>query len=387
MTAKKKELGIMAAIGILSISGMGMGSTVLTPAMNVLGEHFAGKDVSFAITLATLGCVLGSFLGGAIAGKLIPAKKLAILGNILCIILGCLPTFFDNFTLLLVDRFAFGVSLGLITPVANLLIAENYEGSAMSRMMGYTSMFMSLGGIVFQLLGGILADVSWNMTFVGHVFFLTSVILCLFIPNDEVMSKEQQAAMKKAGANDKLNWPVVMLVAVILLIFQTINMSVMMMASTLYAQRGFGGATEASFALTMYTVVGAVSGLLFGRMFNSLKRLHMPLMMLLVAAGAAVILVSGSNAMCILGFSMIGFGFMSAFPGMTTWIAMANPISKVGSGTSIAIAFMNFGGFLCSFWMIAMGYDISKLIMADIIVSIVIAAVLFVASPFSKKAA
>ena len=94
---KKKNIGIMAALGILSISGMGMGSTVLTPAMNVLGEHFAGKNVSFAMTMGTLGVVLGSFIGGMIAGKIITAKNLAILGNIACLILGCLPVAFDNF--------------------------------------------------------------------------------------------------------------------------------------------------------------------------------------------------------------------------------------------------------------------------------------------------
>ena len=76
---------------------------------------------------------------------------------------------------------------------------------------------------------------------------------------------------------------------------------------------------------------------------------------------------------------------MAAFPGMTTWIAMVNPLSKVGTGTSIAIAFMNLGGFLCSFWMIALGYNITKLIMADIIVSVVIAVIFIFASPFANK--
>lgn len=364
---------------------MGMGSTVLTPAMNVLGEHFVGKNVSFAMTMGTLGVVLGSFIGGMIAGKLITAKNLAILGNIACLVLGCLPIAFDNFSLLLVDRFIFGVCLGLITPLANILIAENYEGNAMSKMMGFTSMFMSLGGIVFQLLGGILADVSWQTTFLAHGFFIVSVILCLFIPKDEVMSKEEIEAKKNAGENEKMNIKVVMLVAVILLAFQTINMSVMMMASTLYAQRGFGGATEASIALTMYTVAGVVSGLLFGKLFNGLKRACMPLMMLIVAVGAGFVLASSSSMMCIIGFVLIGFGFMSAFPGMTTWIAMVNPLSKVGTGTSIAIAFMNLGGFLCSFWMIALGYDITKLILADVIVSVVIAVIFVFASPFANK--
>ena len=59
----------------------------------------------------------------------------------------------------------------------------------MSRMMGFTSMFMSLGGIVFQLLGGILADISWQTTFLAHAFFIVSAVLCLFIPKDEVMTK------------------------------------------------------------------------------------------------------------------------------------------------------------------------------------------------------
>ena len=86
-----------------------------------------------------------------------------------------------------------------------------------------------------------------------------------------------------------MNVKVVMLVAVILLAFQTINMSVMMMASTLYAQRGFGGATEASIALTMYTVAGVISGLVLGKIFNGLERACMPLMMITVAIGAAVV--------------------------------------------------------------------------------------------------
>lgn len=377
-----KKVSLLGTLGILSIAGMGMGSTVVTPAMNVLGEHFAGKEVSFAMTLATLGVVLGTFISGMIAGKVITAKKLAIIGNISCIILGCLPFFFDNFTMLLVDRFVFGIALGFISPLANLLIAQNYQGDTMSRMMGYTSMFMSIGGIVFQMLGGIFADISWNTTFLAHLFFAVSAVLCFFIPSDKLVPKTSGGPK---GSGEKINIKVVAIVAAILLIFQTVNMCVMMMASTLYAQRGFGGATEAGFALTMYTVAGVGAGLLFGKLFGSLKKFHMPLMMVIVALGALSVLMATSGMMCVIGFILIGFGFMSAFPGLTTWIAMSNPISKVGSATSIAIAFMNFGGFLCSFWMMALNYNISGMIIADIIVSVVIAAVLLVVNPFSQK--
>ena len=67
-------------------------------------------------------------------------------------------------------------------------------------------------------------------------------------------------------------------------------------------------------------------------------------------------------------------------------VGIATPPSTIGIGTSIILAFMNLGGFVSSFWMILLGYNLTKILLSDVILCSVFAIGLFIANPFKGGA-
>ena len=83
---KLNNPGLMGTLAMLSLTLMGLGSNAITPALATLAKHFEGKDVSFIQTIATLSMVAGSLVAGAVMGKKMKAKTLAVSGSLLCLI-------------------------------------------------------------------------------------------------------------------------------------------------------------------------------------------------------------------------------------------------------------------------------------------------------------
>lgn len=381
---KKKEPSRLGMLSILSVSMMGMGYTIITPALATLAAHYEGKNVSFIQTLSTLGMVVGSLIAGAVMGKRIKMRTLAILGNASCLVLGILPLFFDCFPALLADRLLFGIFLGLLYPLGNALTMRFYEGDKRSSMLGFGTMAMNFGGIVFQQMGGILAARNWQYIFLGHLFYMVSLVLSFFLPKEQKTS----GGKKKEAADmleEKLDIRSVVFISVLLLVFQMLNMSVMMIASSLFLKRNAGGSETAAFALTLYTVSGTAAGFVFGKVFQALKRYMFFVDFLFVSIGAAVIFVGQTAFVMNLGYMLIGVGYNWIWSGMVVWAGMKNPPSVSGKATSIIAAMKNFGGFLCSFWMIILGQGLERIILADIILGVALAVFLLFVNPFREK--
>lgn len=381
MTEKNKgQIGLAGVFAMLSMTLMGLGSNAVTPVMATLAAHFEGRNVSFIQTVATLSMVAGSLLAGAVMGKKIRTKTLAVWGSFLCLIFGILPVGIENFEMILVVRAVFGFALGLISPLGNALIMMHFKGKKQESLLGIGTFSMNIGGIAFQMLSGVLADISWQLSFFGHIFFVIAFVMSFFLPKEE-LQKIQQGEQAK----EKLNVRSVALIGVLILIFQTVNLSVMMSASTLFEVRNVGGAAVAATALTAFSVTGMFAGLIFGPIFQKCRRSMFLLAFGFVAAGAYVIFAGKTALVMGAGYALIGIGFNWQFITFTAWVGMRTPESTIGTGTSVLLAMMNLGGFLSSFWMILLGNDLMKILMADMILSMILAAVLFVASPFKTR--
>ena len=65
--------------------------------------------------------------------------------------------------------------------------------------MGYSSAMNQMGGVVATLLSGVLATISWRLSFLVYLMGLFSIILCvIFVPNDRIHRSEESAADRKA---------------------------------------------------------------------------------------------------------------------------------------------------------------------------------------------
>ena len=91
MTEEKKNQSNRDRRDYVSVSLVSMGFTVVTPAIAVLGEHFAGKNVAWVSTcLPCLPCWAPA-LAGSVMGKKMKYRTLAILSGFLYVIGGCAP--------------------------------------------------------------------------------------------------------------------------------------------------------------------------------------------------------------------------------------------------------------------------------------------------------
>lgn len=381
---KTSGTGMLATMAMLSLTLMGLGSNAITPALATLAAQFPNQDVSFIQTVATLSMMAGSLIAGAVMGKKIKTKTLAILGSILCLIFGILPVFMNSYALILVVRLVFGFTMGLIAPLGNALIMIYFQGNKRATLIGVGTFAMNIGGIAFQMLAGVLADISWNLAFLGHIFFAIAVIMSLFLPDEEL--EVVRNTDKKIQPKEKLNVRTVLLIGILMMVFQACNLSVMMNASTLYEVRNAGGATVAAIALTAFSVTGMFASLLFGVLFKHIKRAMFLMAFGCVAFGAGIIFMGQTAVIMGIGYGLIGIGFNWQFAAFTEWVGIATPPSTIGIGTSIILAFMNLGGFVSSFWMILLGYNLTKILLSDVILCSVFAIGLFIANPFKGGA-
>lgn len=106
------------------------------------------------------------------------------------------------------------------------------------------------------------------------------------------------------------------------------------------------------FALSMYTVAGCVSGLVFGTTYKIMKRFTVAFGFLLCAIGAALVWAGPNFILMTLGLMCIGFGFSVLMPAGFGILGMRTPPTTIAVGTSVAMALMNLGGFISTYWLV-----------------------------------
>ena len=335
---EEKRISPIGTAAIMCLFLISMGFTVVTPAMAVLGEHFAGKDVTWVSTLPTLFTVLGTALAGAIMGKKMKYRTLAILAGFLYLIGGCAPALFDNYAGMLVCRAILGFGLGLMSPLGNALIVGNYKGQKQASLLGYGTLFMNGGGIILQMLGGALADINWQLVFWGHAFGLIGLIMAFFLPEPDAPAAAPEAA--QTGKKERMG-KAVWVIAILFVVFNVLNYPVMLNISGLFVTRNAGTAAAAATALSLYTVAGCVAGLVFGTIFKFAKRWCIALGYIFCGLGALCVYTGQTAVVMTLGLILIGFGFSVIMPAFFAWVGLVTPASTVAGAISICMAFTN----------------------------------------------
>lgn len=383
MSDNTKKVSGIGTFAILSLYLVSMGFSVVTPAMATLAEHFAGKNVSWFSTLPTLFIVVGTFAGGQVMGKKFSCKSMAIIGSLISLIFGCAPALFDNYVGTLICRAAFGFGMGFMSPLGNALIVGNFEGQKQASLLGYGTLCMNGGGIVLQMLGGMLAGKSWQLTFWGHLFMVVALIMALFLPELPKAPEPAQGAVKEKVSKS------VWIIAIMLLVYNVLNFPIMMNLSVLFINRNAGGAAVAATTLSLYTVFGCIAGFLFGQLFKMMKKYIIGVGFVICATGALIVYIGQTSTLMTVGIVMLGFGFSMIFPACMAWAGMSTPPSTIATASALILALMNLGGFLSSFWLQLLnavaGESVLSAILVEIVVFYILAVVFFIRSPFKEK--
>lgn len=194
MNRKKIGPGVTSAILSLSLLTVMAGAAV-APALNTIQEYFSGTNsmlVQMIISIPALFIVITSLVFPALCRKF-GARTLLLAGLLLYTVGGCIAGLFSNIYLLLAMRALVGIGVGIVMPMSTGLLAFYFEPSRQDRLMGYSSALNQLGGSVATLLSGLLATITWRISFLVYLMGLISIVLTLiFMPNDNIGQKKEK---------------------------------------------------------------------------------------------------------------------------------------------------------------------------------------------------
>lgn len=375
---------------IFSLALVGMAFTCTTPAMAKIAAAFPDKNWALISTIHTLAVVPATLLSGYLAGQSkMKYRTLCILGSFLLLVGGIAPAWFStSFEVILVFRIIMGLGLGLISPLGNALIIGLYEGQKQASFLGYSTLLMNFGGIVFQMAGGALADIQWNYHFYAFGFCIIAFALSFFIP--EPAKREPVMEQGKTQVTKEKMTIAVFIIAFLFLIYNVLNFPVMMNLSLLFEDKGAGGATVAATALSLYTVSGCAAGLVYGKIFKLLNRFVIAFGFGLSAIGVFAIYAGSTALIMTIGCILIGFGFSCLMPTGFILLGMLTPASTVPMATSIVMALMNLGAFVCTYYLVLVkkiaGEAIYSPLLVETIIMVIITIFFVFYNPFPKKA-
>ena len=175
-------------VSILSLSLLTvMAGAAVAPALGVIREYFADSDqlfVQMIISMPALFIVLTNLFFGRLAKKF-GARTLVITGLMLYTVGGCAAGLFDSIGLVLAMRALVGIGVGIIMPLSTGLLSYYFPPERQEGLMGWSSAMNQMGGVAATLISGLLANISWRLSFLVYLMGLISIVLCLaFMPND-----------------------------------------------------------------------------------------------------------------------------------------------------------------------------------------------------------
>lgn len=189
-------------VSILSLSLLTvMAGAAVAPALGVIQEYFADSSpvlVQMIISIPAIFIVITNSIFPRLCKKF-GAKTLTMIGLLLYTVGSCIAGAFSQILLVLIMRAFVGVGVGIIMPLSTGLLSFYFPPEKQAKLMGYSSAMNQMGGVVATLLSGVLATISWRLSFLVYLMGLFSIILCvIFVPNDRIHRSEESAADRKA---------------------------------------------------------------------------------------------------------------------------------------------------------------------------------------------
>lgn len=350
---KQNTMTYIAVLGLFLFSGA---ATFMNAAMQTMIDAHPDIAPTTIRLIGTLPSVISTFvmmLVGAIVGKLISYRLAAIVGSLLIFVCGTLPAFIhEPWASVLVLMSALGVGVGFIG-IRNALIIKLIPEERQADFIGYGMLLMNVGVGISGPVVGYLARGAWNNVFFFNTVTVIPLLLTVFFlpePGAEETKQTETVSDSEIWPVKKMNWrtylyPILQVVYVILLY------PLLSGISTFLAGKNLGDAMVAGTVITVYTVFGAVVGVLVGPVQKRLGHLALPVVTILSAVSLAMIVFAPNIAMVFVGTAFAGLftnfspSFFQLYNGRVT------PPARVAFFSTLIVAAMQLGIFVSNYYI------------------------------------
>lgn len=336
-----KNKGFLFKLSLLSISLLLTSANAISMTIPQIQADFpsiSATTVESLVTIPSFTMMIFVLLSGFISSK-IGSKKTVLVGLVLTLIGGVIPVFALNFTMIYFARFIFGAGLGCYNSLAVSLINDFYEGDEKQALIGYQSAMQSLGSSLATFIAGMLAVFNWQYAF--SVYFLAIPIMVLFyfvVPETKQMTQEVQKQKQS------VNLPTIFyafglfaLLALVMVVFTKVG--------SFISESGMNNANFLGTALSLMTLAGFISGLLYGKIYKAFKTFT-PVVGGVISTLSFLLLAFAPNIYIVtLAVILIGFCLSLFIPYIFGALLGAAPEGSQTLAISIGMVGSNLGSF------------------------------------------
>jgi MFS family permease len=323
----------------------------ISPALPVIQKAFKGHEnpqlyVMILFTIPSL--ALGVF--SPLCGKVIDQfgrKKTFIFSLFVYAITATAPAFLDSLEAIIIVRFFLGIATATISTATLTLITDYYHGKERERMMSLKSVFVGLGGLIFLMIGGWLAQFSWRAPFYLGLFPLFIVIPAwIYLDEPEII---KQGGKKKSET--PIPWsvmiPILSIVFVIKMMIYIIPMKLPFLLEEIFRS---SSATN-GMVLAFGTIVSTLSAFLFPnlRKYASHHQIF-TICLFTLAIGFLFFSVATSYIGIFIGLTFMGFSFGWVVPNSSLLVAELTPIRNRGFMMGVLSSCLFLGQFFTPFF-------------------------------------
>lgn len=324
-----------------------MVATTIAPALPEMEIYFNSTPnvkflVRLAVTLPALFLALVSPFIGVIIDKW-GRKRLLFSATTLYGITGTSALFLNSIELILIGRALLGIATAGLMITSTTLIADYYQGNHRTKVMGNQGVFMALGGILFLVLGGFLANIYWQYVFLVYLgaFLLLPGIWILLYEPDVVQLNEQKS-------NEIVGLPYIIIgKAVISIFLLQVFFYISITEIPFYLTNSLLlDPNQVGLVLAMITVSMGVSALFYRKIKNSINFGYtFSIGFLLFSVGYLMLSIFPTVEGVVISLFVIGLGLGLLLPNFTVWLTSVTPNVLRGRVLSIYISFLFLGQF------------------------------------------
>ena len=373
-TTKNKKV---IAAGLLVMSLTMACNSALAPILAEVGKFFpdaSDSAIQIVLTLINLTTLPMMLIEPAFESK-ITKRDIALIGTVLMLIGGLMPQVLNSqLWMLYAASIVIGAGLSLVVVVSSSLISDYFTGIEKSRVMGFQSIFVSIGGTIIAKGSGMFtAMAGWKR---GYLVFMICVPIILIV----ALTVPKEESGEKAGiSGSMIYFGALCLITGIFV--ATFNTNIAMYID----RKGIGDASTAGTVASIMQVIGILGGLVLGNTVKLFKRFTIGASILMMAAGTAMVGFSTSLPVICIGAAVVGFGFAIRNPGAVTFAANMVPAAQASLAIAIVSATYNVGNFVSAYVVnpVAnmLGDDIANRFIVAAVALVVIGIVALVKAP------
>ena len=328
---------------------------IMSPAMNAIATELYPDlpytSVLLVSTISSLLMIPGSLVAGAALGK-VKFKTMALISMGGIIIFGMLPYFIRPLTAVYVFRGIVGFCIGLGFPLQSTLALQLFNDKERPRALGFATVSLSVGSIVFMVVSGMLADQNAAYPYLFHALLLIPLILVLTLlkepsAEDKVETVEAPSQVPETGKMPPYAIFTAFMFAVVFFAFYPVLLNM----SSVCANENIGGATVAGILLALYTVGNCIGGFIFEPLHRFAGKLVVPIGLVFWILGTACFAFGHSVPLIIIGVLLSGTAVQTVWPGTVNTYSEYVPKNKQSMAVAIFVSGMNIGCFLTTYFI------------------------------------